>query len=120
MSDSILTSTKVNLGLEADDLSFDEQIITFINSELAELHQIGIGPEEGFEITDATGTWTEFLAGNPRLNQAKNFVYFGVRLAFDPPTASYLVDALTKQKDKAAWRLNMAREEAVWDSSIVS
>lgn len=116
---SILATTKANLQLVVDDTSFDDQLITFINSELAELHQIGIGPAQGFEIEDDTAIWDDFLGGNPLLNSAKNFVYFGVRLAFDPPAASYLVDSIVKQKDKAAWRLNMVREEALWDSSTV-
>ena len=51
--DSILDSIKILLGIEQTDTSFDQSLIIFINSALANLIQIGVGLDlvNGFSIT---------------------------------------------------------------------
>lgn len=65
--DSILTSIKKMLGLHASDESFDIDVIIGINTALAALTQIGVGPAEGFTIEDATTTWSDFIGMSPKL-----------------------------------------------------
>ncbi len=114
MSASILTSTKKILGIEETDTSFDLDILTHINSVFSTLNQLGIGPEQGFAIEDATPTWDAFLGTDPRLNQVKSYVYLRLRLIFDPPTSSYAITAMEKQVAEFEWRLNVYREETGW------
>lgn len=105
---SILTSIKKLLGISADYTHFDEDLIIQINSAFSALTQLGVGPEEGFEIQDATTTWTEFM-DDPRLNFAKTYVQIKVKLAFDPPTSSALIDSYNRQLDEITWRLTVAK-----------
>lgn len=105
---SILTSIKKLLGISADYTHFDEDLIIQINSAFSALTQLGVGPEEGFEIQDATTTWTEFM-DDPRLNFAKTYVQIKVKLAFDPPTSSALIDSYNRQLDELTWRLTVAK-----------
>ena len=56
--DSILTSVKKLLGIEEDYTYFDADIIMHINTVFMILNQLGVGPEEGFSITDKTSVWT--------------------------------------------------------------
>lgn len=114
MIESILTSMKKILGIETDDTSFDEDILLHINGTFSTLHQLGIGPTEGFIIEDATTTWDAFLANDNRLNSVKQYVYLKVRMLFDPPTTSYLINALNEQMKELEWRLNVVREEESW------
>lgn len=107
---SILDSTKKILGIEADYTDFDVDIITHINSVLAILNQLGIGPADGFAIEDATDVWSDFIGSVPLLNSIKTYVYLRVRLLFDPPTTSYLITALETQYKELEWRLNVYRE----------
>ena len=51
---SILTDTKKNLGIADDYTAFDQDIILHINSIFGVLNSLGIGPEEGFDISDKT------------------------------------------------------------------
>lgn len=51
-STSILNSIKKLLGIANDYKEFDTDIIIQINSVFMILHQLGIGPKEGFHITD--------------------------------------------------------------------
>lgn len=117
MTESILTSTKKVLGLAADYTEFDSDIIMHINSVFATLHQLGIGPINGFAIEDTEATWDAFLLGDNRFNSVKTYVYLKVRLIFDPPTSSFAIAAMEKQISELEWRLNVAREGVAYDLS---
>lgn len=112
--DSILTSTKKVLGIAADYEAFDVDILMHINSVFSILHQLGLGPEDGFVIEDDTATWDAFLGDDPRINSVKTYVYLRVRLMFDPPTTSYLIESTRKQAEELEWRLNVVREGDSW------
>lgn len=109
--DSILTSIKKLLGIEADDTSFDNDLVIFINGALSTLTQLGVGPTYGYKITSATEVWSAFL-GTTRLDleSVKSYVYLKVRLIFDPPQISYLVDAIKTQLTELEWRINVQVE----------
>ena len=87
--DSILTSIKKLLGIAEEYEHFDPDIVMYINSAFSVLTQLGVGPEEGFRIEDASKTWSEFLYDDPRLEFAKTFIYLKVRLAFDTPQSYF-------------------------------
>lgn len=114
MSDSILTSTKKMLGLEDDYTAFDLDIILHINSALATLTQLGVGPTEGFFIEDKEALWVDLLGTDPRLNSVKQYVFLRVRLVFDPPQTSYAVEAMKEQIREHEWRLNVHMESTIW------
>ena len=110
MSDSILISTKKILGIAADYTAFDVDIITHINSAFATLNELGVGPADGFMIFDDQTTWDAYLQFDFKLNAVKTYVYLRVRLLFDPPTTSYMINALKEQREELEWRLNVIRE----------
>lgn len=114
MADSILTNTKKILGIDASYTAFDLDIITHINSVFLALNQLGIGPAAGFAIQDTTATWSDFLGTDLRLNAVKTYVYLRVRILFDPPTTSFLLDAYQKQIAELEWRLNVNWEATGW------
>jgi hypothetical protein len=114
MLTSILTGTKKTLGISEEYTAFDEDIIMHINSALSTLNQIGVGPEEGFEIQDDTAVWADFLGDDKRLNPVKTYVYLRVRLLFDPPGTSYMINSLQRQLEELEWRLNVQRESTAW------
>lgn len=118
MSGSILNTTKKILGLAEDYTVFDLDIIIHINSILNVVTQLGIGPEDGFMIEDAAATWEDFLGSDKRMNAVKTYVYLRVRLLFDPPTTSYLINAMESQCRELEWRLNVTREGEQWLNPI--
>jgi hypothetical protein len=114
VAQSILNSTKKILGLAEDDTSFDLDILLHINSVLAILTQVGIGPEEGFTIEDSTPTWEAFVGTDKQLSLVKTYVYLKVRLVFDPPTTSFAIESFNEQVKELEWRLNVHREGESW------
>lgn len=113
MIGSILDSTKKVLGLAADYTAFDEDIIMHINSAFSNLHQLGVGPVEGFMIDDNLTSWDDFLMGDHRLSSIKTYVYLKVRIVFDPPSTSYHTTAMQEQIKELEWRINVAVDPLV-------
>ena len=113
-SASILDSTKRNLGIDATYPAFDDDIIMHINSVFVTLAQLGIGPINGFAIQGSTETWDLFLGSNLLLNSVKTYVYLRVRLLFDPPTTSYLIESLNQQRLELEWRLTAYQDNLTW------
>ena len=50
--ESILQSVKKMLGIIPEYTNFDDDIIMHINSVFMILQQLGVGPKEGFAISD--------------------------------------------------------------------
>lgn len=107
---SILLSIKKMLGIQSDYLHFDPDLILCINSALAILTQLGVGPDGGFTITDASATWQDFAGEDPRLEMMKSFVHLRVRLLFDPPQNASLTDAIEKMVKELEWRVQVAAD----------
>lgn len=110
MEESILISTKKILGLEANYIPFDLDIITHINAAFSILNQLGIGPVEGFAIEDDEAVWGDFDIPANQLNLVKTYIFLKVRTWFDPPTTSFLIDATENQIKEYEWRLNIFKE----------
>lgn len=103
--ESILKSVKKTLGIEESYEHFDQDIILSINTVLMSLTQIGLGPIEGFVVDDVTQTWSDLLADRQDIEGVKTYVYLKVRMVFDPPATSFLIDAMERQVSELEWRI---------------
>lgn len=99
------------LGILTTETAFDDMLIVYINSAIMQLRQLNIGPENGFAITGSTETWNDLLGSSNKLESVKMYVYLKVKLGFDTPSSSFVVDALNAQLKECEWRLNVAAEE---------
>lgn len=109
---SILSSVKKLLGIAEDYTDFDVDIIMHINSVFSILTQLGVGESEGFYITDKCVNWEDFLTDeDPRLESVKSYMYLKVRLLFDPPLSSAVMESINRQISELEWRLNVAAED---------
>lgn len=107
---SILDSVKKLIGFESDYTDFDIDIIMHINTVFSTLHQLGVGPEEGFMIEDNTATWDSFTDENKFINSVKTYVYMSVRLILDPPATSFAIEAIQTQIKELEWRLHVQQD----------
>lgn len=113
MSSSILTDTKKALGLADDYTVFDDVVTMHINAVFEILDELGIGPSGGFVIEDKETTWEDYLGNDNRTHPAKTYIYLRVRLLFDPPQLSFVIESMERQYKELEWRLNVARENEV-------
>jgi hypothetical protein len=110
MKDSILLSVKKMLGLTEEYEAFDLDIITHINSVFTILTQIGVGPSNGFMIEDKTAIWTNFIKNMSLYQLVKSYMVLKVRLLFDPPTSSAVLECCKTQANEYEWRLKTMAE----------
>lgn len=104
--ESILTSIKKLLGITEEYTHFDTDIIVHINSVFATLNQLGVGPAEGYEIEDSVDAWGDFLGDKEKLlNTVKTYTYLKVKLLFDPPLSSAVIEAMNRQIAELEWRI---------------
>lgn len=111
--ESILNETKKSLGVAEDVTAFDPEIRMHLNSALARLNQLGIGPEGGFEVETADQQWDDFLSSNLKLSSVKTYVYLSVRLKFDPPSNSWTATQFKEELEKLEWTINETREDDI-------
>lgn len=109
--DSILISIKKVLGIDADYDSFDVDVILHANSVFAILNQLGVGPKTTFSISSDQETWSDFLGERTDLAEVKSYMYLRVRMLFDPPSSSFVLDAMKAQAQEIEWRLRLQAEE---------
>ena len=105
---SILTSIKKMLGIPEEDSAFDNDIIMHINTVFGILTQMGVGSQDGFSITGYEETWDSFTENQTKLEMVKSYIYLKVRLLFDPPQNSSLIESINRLISELEWRLNVA------------
>lgn len=108
--DNILSSIKKLLGIPTEETAFDSDIIMHINSVFMILNQLGIGPTNGFTISDDYALWSDFIPDGQNLELVKSYMYMKVRLMFDPPSSSAVLSAMEKSISEFEWRLNVQAE----------
>ena len=110
ITDSILTSIKKLLGISEEYEHFDADLIMHINSVFSILTQLGVGPTTGFMIEDKSAIWTDFIGDEAKYMLAKSYMHLKVKLLFDPPLSSAVMECYKTQISEYEWRLNVAAE----------
>lgn len=107
---SILQTVKKTLGLDPDYDAFDADILVSAGTAILALKQIGVG-DSNFSLTDAKQTWNDFIPECKDGLAVAQYISQRVRLVFDPPSSSYVVDAINKNLDELLWRLNVEYDQ---------
>lgn len=115
--DSILDTVKRMLGIPVDIDDFDVELIVAINGALMTLCQYGVGPEDPLAITDNSTTWNDLLGEGSPYKATAMYVYLKVRMLFDPPAASAVLDAMNRQVQEYEWRLILEAERRSSDGT---
>lgn len=108
--ESILSSIKGLLGIVDECQDFDNQLLIHINSAFMAVSQLGIGPDTPFYVTGPACTWDSFTSDIKLYESVKMYVYFKVKLAFDPPQSSIVTESYKQQLMEIEWRLIVQKE----------
>lgn len=106
MDEKILTTIKKLLGITDDYEHFDLDILVHINTVAMVLNQLGVGAGEISETT----TWKDYLENTTKFSAVKTYMYLRVRLLFDPPSSSGVIDSINRTISELEWRLNLNAE----------
>lgn len=106
---SILLSIKKAIGAAPDYTPFDVDIIMHINSQLANLYQIGLDAARSVVVDGPDQLWTDLIpASDARLQFVKTYIYAKVKMIFDPPTSTAQMQALKDAAAESEFRISVA------------
>ncbi len=117
MINSILNTIKQMLLGNSDETAFDTDLITFINMAFNHLYELGIGTD-AFVITGSQQEWSDFCQDISKYEALKTYVYIKVKLLFDPPTSSFVLDAFKTQLSELEFRLLSKKEVDDYKNSL--
>lgn len=109
---SILKTIRRLIGIDEEFTQFDPELISAINAAFMTLHQLGLGPSNGFMIDGEDQTWNDFTTDVDQLSGLTNYVLLRTRLIFDPPTNSFVVTSMANQIKELEFRFNVNAEGA--------
>lgn len=107
MTDSILNTIKKLIGIPVSDTAFDSDILVYINDAVSKLQQLGVGPQEPILIVDNSTEWALLTEDLIIQGMAKTFIYLNVRVVFDPPGTSFILEAFNKTILELSWRIEI-------------
>lgn len=110
LNNTILQDVANRLGIRDTEGTFDNDLLSYINSSLATLFQNDVGTPI---VVDKDTTWGEFQ--NPEQNNiyfpmAQNYVYLSTKIIFDPPPPSN-VQYVKGSLDEMLWRVREGYKE---------
>lgn len=112
MNESILVSIKCYVGVAKEQTAFDQEILMNINSVFSTLSQIGAGPISDFLLRGPDETWDVAFPNYPNslISLIKQYTQLKVRVFFDPPSSSNVMEAINRQIAELEWRINLEAE----------
>lgn len=109
INSSILLSIKKSIVGPPEYTPFDADLIMHINSQIANLYQLGLDSAKSVVVDGADQLWTDLIpAGDSRLQFVKTYIYARVKMIFDPPTSTAQMQALKDAAAEAEFRISTA------------
>ena len=72
------------------------------------LNQLGVGPANGFRIEDDSTSWSDYISEEDNLDAVKSYMHLKVKLLFDPPQSSAVMESMKVMISEFEFRLNVA------------
>lgn len=116
--DSILTTMKKMLGITEEYTHFDTDLIIHINSMISVLTQMGVGDPAGFRIKDVNTMWSDWIDERIDLESIKTYLYLRVKLLFDPPANSTVINAYNEMLKELTYRIYTLLDNAIVDELV--
>ena len=63
---------------------------------------------EGFSIEDKNAVWSDFIPEKSKIECVKSYIHHKVKLLFDPPLGSAVIDSMERTIKELEWRLMVA------------
>lgn len=111
MNDSILTSIKKLLGIQAEMTHFDEDVLVGINLAINTLSQIGLESAKNFVVNGVEELWSDFVSDHDILSTVKTYIHLKVKMVFDPTNGTVVSQSYENMIKECEWRIRHHIEE---------
>lgn len=114
---SILQDIKTMLSsIPFEMKAFDQELVLHINSAIFSLFAMGTkwnsAPVTGYEQR-----WTDLFEDMPELHSIKEYIYLRVKLVFDTPGTSYIINSFNARAEQLAWWIKTYSEGRAEDDT---
>lgn len=117
--ESIIDSLKGYLGIQKADNAFDQDIVLHANNAFSVLYQVGVGKDKPMRIIDKEDTWHYLFSDYDKiLVMIKEYTFLRVRLLFDPPQNSSVMDSLKQTISECEYRIMMELDGTFDDKEV--
>ena len=106
---NVLQSVKSNIGIPDDVIDFDNDIILYTNLALDTLIQLGVNVSTNVKKDTI---WLNVIINVPseQISMIQSYVNISVRLIFDPPSNSTILNSLKDKMNELEFRLQVKEE----------
>lgn len=112
--ETILESIRDYVGIQKEVDAFDQELILHINNAFSILYQIGVGKGRAFRLEEGL-TWSELFSDyDDVLDLIKEYTFLKVKLLFDPPSNSSLLESLKSIINEDEYRIQL-QVEGIFD-----
>lgn len=103
---NVLQSVKSNIGIPDDVIDFDNDIILYTNLALDTLIQLGVNVSTNVKKDTI---WLNVIINVPseQISMIQSYVNVSVRLIFDPPSNSTILNSLKDKLNELEFRLQV-------------
>lgn len=108
--ETILESIRDYVGVQKDIDAFDKELILHINSAFSTLFQIGVGKDRPYRLEECSTWFGLFSEYEEELDLIKEYTFLKVKLLFDPPTNSSLLESLKSVINEIEYRIELQIE----------
>ena len=105
----ILETIKTMLSVDSDLDVFDQELLILINTTFPALNQLGVQTAKNFTI-DRNSKWTDLIAVE-NLVSIQAYIFYKVKMIFDPPPTASLQSAYERMIAETEWRLTLDAEK---------
>lgn len=103
---TVLGDVKEDLGISTSVDAFDKTLIRLINSAFISISELGVKCNDTL-LLNGLEAWEQCCDDENAIPLVKAYVYLKVRLTFDPPATSFVLQALTDQVSELEFRINV-------------
>lgn len=103
--EGILSTIKKLLGVSNEDVSFDVDILVYINTTLSTLSQLGLVEADKHPIISPSDIWYDLLGSRTDLEMVKTYIHLSTKMMFDPPPNSAAIEAINRKIAELEWRI---------------
>ena len=65
----------------------------------------------GFPIKDKSAVWSDYISDEENLEAVKTYMHLKVKLLFDPPSSSVVMECTNRMISELEWRLNISADK---------